>query len=222
MDRITTPHARTGPIKLAFHASRIIIDAGVLIAMGAMSMAFVTTGGADVDSLTADALPVIFLLAPVFLVTMLPDHTKPIPTAPAWVALALGMAALPYAVVKYLDAANLATTLGGSVGIGPRLLVFGTFVTLVGIGIGLAGDMLKLPSGATYPARPAGPSPAAPGAVRRRRPTAAAPAANPSPPERQQMSPRHAGIDPRRAAATPPPHRDRPIDPGRSGGPGER
>ncbi|MBU1494441.1 MAG: hypothetical protein KJ956_10785, partial [Actinobacteria bacterium] len=157
MDRITTPHARTGPIKLAFHASRIIIDAGVLIAMGAMSMAFVTTGGADVDSLTADALPVIFLLAPVFLVTMLPDHTKPIPTAPAWVALALGMAALPYAVVKYLDAANLATTLGGSVGIGPRLLVFGTFVTLVGIGIGLAGDMLKLPSGATYPARPAGP-----------------------------------------------------------------
>ena len=36
--------------------------------------------------------------------------------------------------MKYLDAANLAATLGGNVGFGARLLIFGTFVTLAGIG----------------------------------------------------------------------------------------
>ena len=107
MDRITNRPARTGPTKLAFHASRIVIDAGVLISMAAMSMPFVTTEGADTNSMVADALPVILLLAPIFLVTLLPDHSRPIPMPLGWISLVLGVAAFPYAVVKYLDAANL-------------------------------------------------------------------------------------------------------------------
>ncbi len=210
MDRITKPQARTGPTKLAFHASRIIIDVGVLIAMAAMSMPFVTTQGADKNSVAADALPVIILLAPIFLVTLLPDHSKPIPVALGWGSLVLGIAAFPYAVVKYLDAANLATTLDGAVGFGARLLVFGTFVTLSGIGVGLARNMLILPSGGTYPARPARqPSPA----LRpRRRPQSGAPRPSGSAP----------APEPHRAVPPNQPRRERPIDPGRSSGPGER
>jgi len=153
VDRIVNAPTRTGPSKLAFHASRVIIDAGVLIAMAAMSMPFVTTDGADRSSVAADALPVVILLAPIFLITMIPDHSRPIPTPLGWLSLILGVAAFPYAIVKYLDAGALAETLGGDIGFGARLLIFGTFVTIVGIGVGLARNVLRLPSGGTYSSR---------------------------------------------------------------------
>jgi len=150
--KVKTPK-RTGASRLAFHASRIIIDAGVLMAMAAMSMPFVTTDGADRSSVAADALPVVFLLAPIFLITLIPDHSRPLPTPLGWLSLILGVAAFPYAIVKYLDAGTLADTLGGDIGFGARLLIFGTFVTVVGIGVGLARNLLHLPSGGTYSAR---------------------------------------------------------------------
>ena len=162
VDRFISAGTRPGSSKLAFHASRIIIDTGVLIAMAAMSMPFVTTDGADRSSVATDALPVIILLAPVFLITMIPDHSRPMPTSLGWLSMILGIAAFPYAVVKYLDAGALAETLGGRIGFGARLLIFGTFVTIVGIGVGLARNLLRLPSGGTYPGRRAAPARKAP------------------------------------------------------------
>jgi len=222
VDRITNRPARTGPTKLAFHASRIVIDAGVLISMAAMSMPFVTTEGADTNSMVADALPVILLLAPIFLVTLLPDHSRPIPMPLGWISLVLGVAAFPYAVVKYLDAANLAATLEGNVGFGARLLIFGTFVTLAGIAIGLARGILKLPSGGTFPARR--PAPAQ---------QKAKPAQGPRP-GTARTDPAPAGSDPRRTqprpdrtetggtAPSPRPTTQRPTGPDRDAGSGER
>jgi hypothetical protein len=146
------PQRRPAPTTLAFHASRIVIDIGVLLAMASLSLDFVTAPTGSQAALQADALPAVVLLLPIFVITLIPDHTRPLPRPLAWASLILGLAAFPYAIVKHLDASVMAGTLGGSVGIGARLLVFGTFVTLVGIAIGLTRSFLGLPTGAN-PAR---------------------------------------------------------------------
>ena len=134
---------------LAFHASRIVIDVGVLLAMASMSMPFVIASSGDRSALDADALPVLLLLLPIFVVTLIPDHARPIHPVAGWSALAFGLAALPYALVKMLDAAILADTLDGSVGLGARLMVISCSVTLVGIGIGIYRQLRGLPAGGT-------------------------------------------------------------------------
>lgn len=141
------PQRRPAPTTLAFHASRIIIDVGVLLAMASLSLDFVTGPGVSRSALQADALPAVILLLPIFLITLIPDHTRPLPRPLGWASLLLGLAAFPYAIVKHLDASVMAETLDGSVAIGARLLVFGTFVTLVGIVIGLTRSFLGLPTG---------------------------------------------------------------------------
>jgi hypothetical protein len=138
---------RSAPTTLAFHASRIVIDIGVLLAMASLSLDFVSAPETSRSALEGDALPAVLLLLPIFLITLVPDHTRPLPRPVAWGSLVLGLAAFPYAILKHLDAAVLADTLGGSVGIGARVLVFGTFVTLVGIAIGLTRSFLGLPTG---------------------------------------------------------------------------
>jgi len=142
------------PTKLAFHASRIVIDIGVLMVLGSMSLPFVNAGMGNRSALAADALPTLALLLPIFVITLLPDHSDPIPDVLGWLSLILAFAAFPYALIKYLDASTLADALGGSVGWGARLHVFGTFVVIAGIGIGLARNLLKLPVTGTYPSRP--------------------------------------------------------------------
>jgi hypothetical protein len=134
---------------LAFHASRIVIDAGVLLAMASMSMTFVSAPDGGRSALAADALPAVLLLLPIFLVTLIPDHTRPLHPVGGWASMVLALAALPYAFVKMLDARVLADTLGGSVGIGPTILLLGCVVTLIGIGIGIVRDLFGKPSGGT-------------------------------------------------------------------------
>jgi len=134
---------------LAFHASRIIIDAGVLLAMASMSLAFVVADSGNRSALDADALPALLLLLPVFAITLIPDHTRPLHPVAAWLALVFGLAALPYAFVKMLDAGILADTLDGTVGTGPWLMVAGSTITLVGIAIGLYRNLRGLPAGGT-------------------------------------------------------------------------
>jgi hypothetical protein len=190
------------PTQLAFHASRIIIDVGVLIALGAMSLPFVESPNGSRDSIAADALPALLLLIPIFLITLIPDHTRPVPGPLGWISLVLGIAAFPYAIVKFLDASTVAETLGGTVGLGARLLVFGTFVTLLGIGVGLARSLLHLPSGGSYPAvrppvrRTVSQRPAPGGTPRRagdgqsaQRADAPAPRAAPTPADRPRSAP---------------------------------
>jgi hypothetical protein len=174
----------------------------VLLAMASLSFAFVTSPSGNRTALQADALPAVALLLPIFLITLLPDHTRPLPRPLSWASLVLGLAAFPYAIVKHLDASVLADTLGGSVGIGARLLVFGTFVTLLGIGIGLTRTFLGLPTGA-HPSRPR------PAQAARPRP---APVENtaaarnvPTETERRPDTPQPAPADPRPAAPSPSP-----------------
>jgi hypothetical protein len=126
-----------------------VIDVGVLLAMAAMSLPFVTSDLGDRSALDADALPAVLLLLPVFIVTLIPDHARPIHPVAAWVSLAFGLAALPYAIVKLLDAGILADTLDGSLGLGAYLMIGAVIVTIVGIGIGLFRDLRGLPTGGT-------------------------------------------------------------------------
>ncbi len=123
-----------------------MIDVGVLIVLGAMSLPFVTTSGGNRTSMELDALPALLLLAPIFAVTLLPDHSRPLPRPVALGALGLGLLAFPYSLLKYLDAAVLARTLDGSLGAGSRMLVFGCFMVLVGIAIGLTRAWMGLAS----------------------------------------------------------------------------
>jgi len=195
------------PTRLAFHASRIVIDVGVLLVLGAMSLPFVSAEDFGQRAVAADALPALLLVLPIFVITLLPDQTRPVPTAFGWLSLLLALTALPYAVVKYLDASTLAGTLGGSVGMGARILVFGAFVTLAGIVLGLIRNLLGLPVAGTYPARPE--PTAAEAASRGRHPTTATTATRPPahasgqasgvpPPRRAQAAVRRRAADPTR------------------------
>jgi len=154
--------SRSGTTLLAFHASRIVTDVGVLLVLASMSLTFVSAPTGNRSAMTLDALPALLLVAPIFIVTLIPDHTRPLPRPLAWGSLVLGLAAFPYTVVKYLDAVVLADTLGGSLGLGVRLLVFGAFVTVVGVAIGLARSWMGLPSGGS-PTRTAAAAPSRPG-----------------------------------------------------------
>ena len=175
---------------LAFHASRIVIDLGVLLVLASMSLTYVTAASGNRSALDLDALPVLILVAPIFVVTLIPDHTRPLPRPVAWAALVVGLAAFPYAVVKYLDATVLADTLGGSIGLGARLLVFGDFVVLVGITIGLTRAWMGLASGgsptriAAKPLRAEGSPPAEPPPV-----PAVSPRPATAPPTRRKLRP---------------------------------
>ncbi|NQV07510.1 hypothetical protein HQ535_13255, partial [bacterium] len=100
------PEARQ-PTRLAFHATRIIIDIGVLIVLIAMNLPFVESPVGQRSAMVADALPSLLLLIPVFLITLLPDHTRPLPLPLGWIAFLLGASAFPYSIVKFLDASNV-------------------------------------------------------------------------------------------------------------------
>jgi hypothetical protein len=129
---------------LALHASRIVIDVGVLMVLGAMSLPFVTTAAGNRTAMELDALPALLLVAPIFLMTMLPDQTRPLPRPVSYGALLLGLIAFPYALLKYLDSVVLSRTLDGGLGLGVRMLVFGTFVVVAGIAIGLTRAFMGL------------------------------------------------------------------------------
>lgn len=131
-----------------------MIDLGVLLVLGSMSLPFVTAAGWGQRAVAADALPALLLVLPIFVITLLPDHSHPLPAALGWISLFLAATALPYTVIKYLDASTLAATLGGNVGMGARLLVVGAFVILAGLVLGLVRRLLGLPAGGTYPAGP--------------------------------------------------------------------
>ncbi len=177
--------ARLSSTTLAFHASRIVIDLGVLFVLASLSLTYVAAPGGDRSAMALDALPALLLVAPIFAVTLLPDHTRPLPRPVAWGALVLGLAAFPYAVVKYFDAVVLADTLGGSLALGVRLLVFGAFVVIVGVVIGLLRSWMGLSSGGS-PTRSTARPQRSPGAAAHRsrtepRPTPARAVAESSP-----------------------------------------
>ena len=148
---MTDRSTRRPQTTLAFHSSRIVVDIGVLVVMAAMSLPHLSTAAGDRTAVQMDTLPALLLVIPIFVITLIPDHSRPIPTALGWPALILGLAAFPFSIVKYLDTSVLADTLDGDVAIGARILVLGTFVTVVGIAIGLARSMLRLPTGGAYP-----------------------------------------------------------------------
>lgn len=175
------------PTRLAFHASRIIIDVGVLLVLAAMSLPFVSAEGSAQKAVAADALPALLLVLPIFVITLLPDQARPVPSLLGWASLLLAATAAPYTVVKALDASTLAHTVDGRVGSGAWVLVIGAFVTLAGIVYGLVRNWLHLPVAGTYPARPA--------------PAASATSATPRPPSLRRVPP---GTAPARPPASPP------------------
>ncbi len=131
------------PSRLAFDVSRIVVDVGVLLVLGAMSLPFVIGEDFRQRALAGDALLALLLVAPIFVMTVLPDQSRPLPRPLALASLLLAGAALPYTVVKYLDASTLAGTVQGSVGMGARVLVIGAFTVLGGLVLGFVRARLQ-------------------------------------------------------------------------------
>jgi hypothetical protein len=141
VNRAYDPRPRR-PSRLAFDVSRIVIDVGALLMLGAMSLPFVTAEAFRQRAVAADGLVALMLVAPVFVMTLLPDQSRPLPQPLALASLLLAGAALPYTVVKYLDASTLAGTVQGSVGMGARVLVLGAVIILGGLVLGLIRSRL--------------------------------------------------------------------------------
>jgi hypothetical protein len=171
---VTAPTRPSATSSLAFHPHRIVIAAGALLALGSMSLPYVTAGGARRGALALDALPALLLLAPIVAMTMVPDHSRAIPRASGFASAGLTALAIPYAVVTVLDAFVLAESLGGSVGAGPWLLLVGCVIVAAGVALGL------LKPEATH-VRPASPR-------SRREPASRRPAAPPRPGSRTRTT----------------------------------
>lgn len=142
MNRASDPRPLR-PSRLAFDVSRIVVDVGVLLVLGAMSLPFVVGEDFRQRALAGDGLVALLLVAPIFVMTVLPDQSGPLPRPLALASLVLGGAALPYTVVKYLDASTLAGTVQGSVGMGARVLVIGASTVLGGLALGLVRARLQ-------------------------------------------------------------------------------
>jgi hypothetical protein len=152
--------ASTPPVatRLAFHPSRVVISAGVLITLGSMSLPY----AAGRSSLDVGALPALFLVLPIFAFTLVPDHARPLPRPLALVSAVLAAVAVPFALVTLLDAVVLSGTLGGSIGSGAVLLVGGTLVIASGVAMGLLRpNALVSLAGRRLPVSPAAPGTAA-------------------------------------------------------------
>lgn len=146
MSAADAPRDATPP--LAFHPHRIVIDGGVLIALAGLSLSFVTTARGQRPWSLLDGVVLLGILAPLVLVTMLPDRSQPLSKVGRAIATALVLVATPYAVVKMLDAFTLARALGGAVGPGPWLVVVGVVGTIAGVVLGWVrpGESLPPPS----------------------------------------------------------------------------
>lgn len=176
------------PSRLAFDVSRIVIDLGALLVLAAMSLPFVTAEGFHQRSLAGDGLVALLLVAPVFVMTVLPDQSRPLPRPLAWVSLGLAGVALPYAVLKYLDASTLAGRLQGSVGMGVRVLVVGASLVLAGLVFGMVRAHFRPAEAAPEPdpaqapaARPRAASTRVPAPAPTRAPLSGRSAAGPDP-----------------------------------------
>lgn len=160
---MTAPTRPSATSSLAFHPHRIVIAAGTLLALGSMSLPYVTASGTRRGALALDALPALLLLAPIIVMIMIPDHSRAIPRISGLASAGLTAFAIPYAVVKVLDAFVLAESLEGSVGAGPWLLLVGCVTVAGGVALGI------LRPDATH-VRPAGTT--SPPAITSRRPAA--------------------------------------------------
>lgn len=154
---------RDRPRQLALHPHRIVIGVGALIVIGALSLPYLTTPDGPRSRTVTEAIIIVALLAPVFLLILVPDHSRPLNQRLGIAATATGFVGMLFAVVRLLDAHTLARATSGSVGIGPWLLVAGWIVTEAGVVYGLfAQDLTPAPAPARLTEAPAaGPAPAA-------------------------------------------------------------
>lgn len=162
-----TASAAPATKRLAFHPHRIVIDAGVLLMLGSMSLPYVSFDDGSRSGLALGALPALALVLPIFGFTMVPDHSRPLPRWSGMVSASLTLLAAPYALVTLLDAAVLADTLGGTIGVGAWALLVGSLVVAAGVGLGfflptpsplpVPGDRAERPATTVDP--DAGPAP---------------------------------------------------------------
>lgn len=132
---MTRSSSRDADATLAFHPYRIVIGVGVLLLLGALSLAFVSASSAARPWRLADGIVLLGLVVPIFVLTIIPDRGQPLPRLASLVGAGFLALALPYAIVTVLDAAILAGSLRGSAGLGPwialvAILVVGTGVAL--------------------------------------------------------------------------------------------
>lgn len=165
MSAADAPRDATPP--LAVHPHRIVIDAGVLVALAGLSLSFASSGAGGRPWSLRDGLVLLGLLAPLVVLTVLPDRTRPLPSPHRLIAAGLMALAVPYSIVKLLEALTLAGALDGSIGFGPVLVLIG--VGAAGVGVALTwrqrAEYLPPP-----PARraPSGELPGPPGGRERR------------------------------------------------------
>ncbi|HUG75377.1 MAG TPA: hypothetical protein VMM81_06875 [Acidimicrobiia bacterium] len=136
---------RDGTLPLAAHPHRIVIDAGVLVALAGLSLAFVSSGAGGRPWSLRDGVVLLGLLAPLVVLTVLPDRSRPLSPAHRLIGSALVLLAIPYALIKVMEAVTLARAVGGSIGFGPWLVLAGVAAAAVGVGLGWRNPTGHLP-----------------------------------------------------------------------------
>jgi len=133
---VTASSSRDANPTLAFHPYRIVVGVGVLLLLGALSLAFVNSSTARPWRL-ADGVVLLSLVLPIFVLTVIPDRSQPLPRLASLVGAGFLAFALPYAIVKVLDAAVLAGSLSGAAGFGPWLALVAILIVAAGVGLSL-------------------------------------------------------------------------------------
>jgi hypothetical protein len=136
---------RDGTPPLAFHPHRIVIDAGVLVALVGLSLSFVSSGAGARPWSLGDGAVLLGLLTPLVVLTALPDRSRPLAPVHRLIGAVLLLLVIPYALIKVLEAVTLARALGGSIGFGPWLVLAGVALAAAGVGLGWRHPIERLP-----------------------------------------------------------------------------
>lgn len=115
------------------------------MALAGLSLSFVSSGAGARPWSLRDGVVLLGLLAPLVVLTVLPDRSRPLSPAHRLIGSALLLLAIPYALIKVLEAVTLARALGGSIGFGPWLVLAGVSAAAVGVGLGWRHPTEHLP-----------------------------------------------------------------------------
>ncbi len=127
----------------AVHPSRIMIVAGVTLAVVSVPLPFITVQSGGSIQGPWESLPVIVVLAPLAVAALIGDRREGFSKTGAVVAAAVAAVGVLLAVVKMLDALKAVNSLqsrgiDAAIGVGPWVLAAGALAAMAGSALSLS------------------------------------------------------------------------------------
>jgi len=121
------------------HRSRLLAGLGALSAAGALLLPYASFPGLGSRSgIEAEAWPVVLLLGPVLILSVIGDRGEAPARPIAWIGVGLTCSGFAFAIAKLVDAWMAAGDAAGAVGVGAWLGAAAAGLALVGMLLGFS------------------------------------------------------------------------------------